>query len=534
MRVSHDDAMTTDVPTAAVAPRSVILHVGDHHCEALLTAATEGATRFVTSAPGEPGGRSDSIASALHLLSNQSGYVLTPDDIEAVLLRGRPLRVRLVGEAGDDDRAVLRSLARDGTLHVANPHETPPHGGSRRADWVRQGAEQFNRGAYDVLIVALPSGDVPDWAAQLVTAVQESSLRTDRHLIVLSPGAAIAPALLPGAMVLERDDALRQSLADRLTHIRATRLIPSLPAPMRTLSSTTAIAAGVSFARDGFDETIVYLDISEGSTAVIAHPAGVELLHDAACDLASGAVTLLHRLGAEEVARWIPFPIEAAALQGWAVRRVAAPRAILIDPVDRAIAGGFARAALRALIATAATSPAPTRCIVGPGIVSIGLPTDLLLVVADILPTSRIVAVEADADDLLPVVGYSATQSTTGARSLLVHDALAPLGTVMTVPSRGERNVSTVAAILTGSNNSTRTAIAQDDVTLVALYSAGTVRAIGRDGREEPVTVHGGSGGLLVDTRARPLRGVATRAEARGNVSNRLRAALAGEEMHRE
>jgi hypothetical protein len=38
----------------------------------------------------------------------------------------------------------------------------------------------------------------------------------------------------------------------------------------------------------------------------------------------------------------------------------------------------------------------------------------------------------------------------------------------------------------------------------------------------------------LVDTRARPLRGVATRAEARGNVSNRLRAALAGEEMHRE
>src|SRR6185437_9297354 len=121
-----------------------------------------------------------------------------------------------------------------------------------------------------------------------------------------------------GAMVLERNDAFRQSLADRLTHIRAMRLIPSLPAPMRTLSSTTAVAAGVSFARDGMDETIVYLDISEGSTAVIAHPTGIELLHDAACDLASGAVTLLHRLGAEEVARWIPFSIETAALRRWA------------------------------------------------------------------------------------------------------------------------------------------------------------------------------------------------------------------------
>jgi hypothetical protein len=533
MAVSLDDAMTNDMQTSAVAPRSVILHVGDHHCEALLTAATEGVTRFVTSVPGEPGRQSDGIASALHLLSAQSGYTLTPDDIEAVLVRGRPLRARVVGESGDDDRAALRGLERDGTLHRVNPPETPPRSGSRLTDWVRQGAEQFERGAYDVLIVALPPGDVPDWAAQLVNAVQGSSLRAARHLIVLTSDTEISPTLLPGAMVLERNDALRQTLADRLARIRATRLIPNHPAQVHTLSSITAVAAGVSFARDGADETVAYLDISEGSTVVIAHPTGVELLHDAACDLASGAVALLHRLGGEEVARWIPFPIEATALQTWAVRRAAAPRAILIDPTDRAIAVGFACAALRALVATAAASHAPTRCIVGPGLVGIGRPTDLLLVVADILPASHIVAVEADADDLLPIVGYSATQSTTSARSLLVHDALAPLGTVMTAPSRGERKASAVAAVLAGGNGAMRTAIAPGDVTLVAVPSAGTVRVIWRDGREEAITVHGGPGGLLVDTRARPLRGVATRVDARGNVSNRLRAALAGEEMQR-
>ena len=530
MAVSVDNA-TTDEQASAVAPRNLIVHVGDHHCQALLTAATEGVTRFVTSAPGEPGRQGDGIAAALHRLSDQSGYTLTPDDIEAVIVRGRPLRARVVGEPGDDDRAALHDLERAGALHRVNAPEAPPRGGSRLTDWVRQGAEQFNRGAYDVLIIALPPGDVPDWAAQLVNAVQESSLRADQHLIVLTSGAAIAPALLPRAMVLARNDAFRQTLADRLTRIRATRLIPNLPARIPALSSTMAAAAGVSFARRDANETVAYLDISEGITAVIASPTGVELLHDAAGDLASGAVTLLHRLGADEVARWIPFPIEVDALRTWAIRRVAAPRAILIDPTDRAIAGGFARAALRALAATAAASHTPTRCIVGPGLMSIGGPADLLLIVADTLPASHIVAVEADADDLLPVVGYRAAQSTTSARSLLMYDALAPLGTVMMEPSRGERKASAVAAVLAAGNGATRTTIAQDDVTLVDVRSTGTVRVIGRDGREESVTVCGGPGGLLVDTRARPLRGVATRSEARGNVSNRLRAALAGEDI---
>jgi hypothetical protein len=532
MALFLDDAITTDAQTSAVSPRSVFIHIGDHRCEALLTAATEGATRFVASAPGEPGRQSDSVSPALQVLSDQSGYMLTPDDIEAILVRGRPLRGRVVGESSDDDRAALSGIERNGTLRTVAPVEAPPRGGSRLANWVREGAEQFNRGAIDVLIVALPPGDLPEWAARLINAVHESSLRADRQLIVLASSAEIAPALLPGVVLLERNDVLGQALAGQLAHLRATRLTPDLPARVRALSTTTSVAAGVSFARQDADEILVYLDIAEGSTAVVAHPSGIELLHDAACDLASGAVALLHRLGAEEVLRWIPFPIEAAALRAWAVRRVAAPRALPIDPTDRAIAGGFARAALRSLVATAASHP-PTRCIVGPGLLRLGMPTDALLAVADILPESRTVAVEIDADDLLPIVGYLAAQDTASARSLLTHDALTPLGAVMMLPANGERKASAADAIRTGSSGSTRTAVARDDITPVAVPSAETVHVIWRDGREEPVTVYGGTAGLLVDTRARPLRGIAARADGRGNVSNRLRAALAVDDTQR-
>jgi hypothetical protein len=530
MVVSLDDAMTTDTRTSVVSPRSVILHLGDYRCEALLTAATEGATRFVASAPDEPGPSGDGVATALQMLADQCGDALTQEDIEAIIVRGRPLSARVVGELIDADRAALHAVERDGTVRILTAHDAPPRRASRRKEWAEQIAAQSRRGANDLLIVALPTGNVPVWAAQLVNAVQESPRRADHQLVILASDAALAPALLPDTILLERNDTLPRTLAGTLAHIRAARRAPNLPARAHALSAVAATAAGVSFARGTQDETIAYLNLSEGSTIVIAHPAGIDVLHDADCDMAAGAVTLLHRVGAETIARWIPFPMDAASLRSWAVRRVAAPRALLIDPADRAIAGGFARAVFRVLIARSAAPHTPTRCIVGPGLMRIGMAADAMRAVADSVPVSRLAAIEADVDDLLPAVGYFAMHAADSARSLLAHDALAPLGTILAVPSRGERSDAAVVALLTGSSGETRTPIARDELTPIALRSAGTIRLIRRDGREESCAVGGGPGGVLVDTRARPLRGSAAKADTRGKISDRLRAPVAGEE----
>jgi hypothetical protein len=296
------------------------------------------------------------------------------------------------------------------------------------------------------------------------------------------------------------------------------------------LAWTTAIAAGLSFARTSVEETVAYLDISEGSTVVVARPSGVELLHDATCDSAAGAVTLLQRLGTEEIARWIPFPVEAAALRAWAVRRVAAPSALLIDPVDRAIAGGFARAILRAMLTTVATASPPTRCIIGQGLLHIGTLAEAMSTVADILPASRAVSVQTDCDDLLSVVGYFSTHAAERARDLLAHDALAPLGTLVAVPPHGANRIE---AVQTGTNPVARTTVAQGEVVPITAPSASTVRLLWHGGREETIAIQGGPFGVLIDTRTQPLRGIAVRADARATVSSRLRASLTVEEAQR-
>ncbi|MGI8855986.1 MAG: hypothetical protein ACR2JW_09560 [Thermomicrobiales bacterium] len=529
MAVPVADAMQTDAETAAVSPRQIILHIGDYRCEAMLTAATEGTTRFIASAPGESGQYADAVGVALRLLSEQCGYALTQEEIEAVLVRGRPLLARVVGEPNEEARAALHVTERDGVVRTVAPPAVPPRGG-RLTDWVRQVAEQFERGDVDLLIVALPPGDLPEWAAQLLNAVQAAPPGANRHLIVFASSDALAPALVPGTVLLERNDTLPQRFAERLTRIHIAHRTPDFSASVNVCSSITAVAAGLAFARHDGKEAIAYLDLSEGSTIIVAHPSGVEVLHDAACDSAAGAVTLLHRLGVEAVAQWIPFPIDAAALRTWAVRRVAAPRALLIDPVDRAIAGGFARATLRALVAKSAAIQTATRCIIGPGLLHTNTIEDAMLAVADVLSASRIVEIAMDVDDLMPVVGYFAMHRPDSARSLLTHDALAPLGAILTHAARNERDDSGIAAVLAGHGDETRTTIVHDALTVVDVRSTSVVNVIRRDGREEALVVQGGPGGLLIDTRARPLRGGAGRPTARGNVSDRLRAALAWEE----
>ena len=485
MTMSVAATATLDEHTGAIAPHNFIMCAGDDHSEAILTAATEGATRFIATARGEPGRRDDGIDTILQQISTQSGYVLAPDDIEAVLVRGRPLMSRVVGELSDDALATLRTFEQDGTVRLVSQSETPPHGGSHSAEWVRSVAEQFDRGGIDLLVIALPAGSIPEWAAQLFNALHDSSLRADRHLIVLAPDTAIA-AVLPRCATLAYGNTLRHTLADRLAHIRAAHLVPHFPPSVRALSSTTAVAAGVSFARGAADEAIVYLDISYGTTIVIAHRAGVELLHDAACDLATGAVTLLHRFGAEEIARWIPFPIDAIALRTWAIRRVAAPQALLLDPIDQAIAGGFARAIFRSIFGAAALAHAPTRCILGAGILRINKAADAMHMAADILPPSHTVAVEADVDDLLPIVGYFAVQDSDSARTLLTYDTCTPLGTLMMLPVQRGRKARSVTAVRVDAK---RIALTPDDLTPVPIPSPATLHAIWLDGREEQIFV---------------------------------------------
>src|SRR6478672_6062038 len=92
---------------AAALPRGLILNLGDQTCAAVLVAATEGRTRFVAGAPGDRRAVGGCIPSAIELLSTEAGIPLTMDDFDAGIVRGRPVRLLIVGDETEVDEAAI-------------------------------------------------------------------------------------------------------------------------------------------------------------------------------------------------------------------------------------------------------------------------------------------------------------------------------------------------------------------------------------------------------------------------------------------
>gem|GEM_PF-5883570 len=528
MRTSFGDApITRTDQQGAMLPHQLFATADSLQISISLIALAEGHARFVTGSPAITHEPRRGLPGALDRLAEQCGYALTEELIRAVVVAGPPLAVHIVGDCGTTDQAALDLAEQCGIAHIVAPPILPPRHPARDRSWFEPIADAWKSGRLEALLVVIPPGALPLWVPPLLTTLSNIPCPAHARLLILGSDTDLSTALPPGALLIPRDDRLTERLTDALNRERAVRLLDRFPVEATIVSRPEALTAAARAIASARRVPCVLLDVADGTTVIVANNGTAAVYHHPDIDCARGAVRLLNRVKPDEIARWLPFTLDATALRTWALRRVSWPMAILTDDEDCAVAAALARAALRVVLGTI-TSPIPEGAvwIVGQSIMRLGPPAVALRMIADLMPSVRVATVAGDADDLLAVVGALGSRYPDDVIRPLTDDALLPVGSVIQAVLSGERAGEPLSATFTHGDHTMTVDLLPNAIATIAGDVATTV-TLTRNGRDDaPIRTQGGPGGILVDTRRRPLTAI-PQPGPRPNVSGRLRPALA-------
>jgi len=518
---------TPTVQPGGVTPQLLIVTVDSVQAAVALIAPTEGEARFIASRPAIVDEPHRGILGALARLAADCGFTLAAEMIGATIIAGPPVAVRVVGECDAADAAALATAERFGIARMIAVPVTPPRNPTRDRAWYRSVIDAWRDGRIEALLVVVPPGVLPLWAAQFLTALGVAPASGQARLLLLASDAALADALPADAIVLPRDAHQASHLTGALNRLRAARLLHGSAADAPILARPEALAMAARVVSAACGRPCVYLDVADGTTVIVADENGVAVHHDPEIDAAHGAARLLNRCEAAQITRWIPFAVSASALRTWALRRTSAPTALLADEEDRVIAAGIARAALAMALETIALPiPDGAMWVLGPALARLGSHAAALRLIADLMPSARVAIVTCDDDDLFPAVGALSVSHPADASSLLAHDALVPTGSVVQASSPGRRARGVMTATLTSNDRTVTIEVPPDTLTAIPCLTSATFSLTGDASSGDRISVEGGPGGILVDTRRRPLAAV-TPHPSRASVSGRLRPAAA-------
>ncbi|MCA1668337.1 MAG: hypothetical protein LC793_13280 [Thermomicrobia bacterium] len=508
----------------SILPQMLIATLDSLRTHLSLIAPTEGEARFIAGSAARADEPQRGMPAALDRLAACCGYPLAREMIGAVVVAGPPVAVRIVGEPDATERSILAVAERYGVIVVETV--TPPRHSPRDHSWYQPTIDAWRGERIEVLLIVIPPGVLPVWAAQLLTALGAIAAEPQERCLVLASDPALAMVLPPDALPIARDDHLSLHLTRALNRVRVGALPRRFVETMPLLARPEALMLAIGATKAACGTPCVYLDVAEGTTMIVANDDGVTVYHDAERDYTRGAIRLLNRGKTEQITRWIPFPATAGSLRTWALRRISSPLAPLMDDEDRAIAAALARAALHQALETSAAPIADgAMWMLGPGIARLGSHATALRFVADLLPAGCVAVVACDDADLFPAIGALAAAHPAAAASLLTHDALVPFGSVVQPSSARRHDRANMAATLTHTDGRTMAVdVAANALTTLPYPTAAFLSLTGTASNDAQLTVQGGPGGILVDTRRRPLTAVAPD-PARPNVSGRLRVA---------
>ncbi len=529
MRNAADDVSAVPtIPPGGVTPQRIIVTANSYQANLALIAPTEGDARFIAGSPAIVTEPQRGMRGALARLACQCGYALSGEMTSAVVVAGPPVRLHIVGERSRDDATALGIAERYGVAHVVAETAIPSRQRARNRSWCQPLTDLWRAGRIEALLVVIPPGALPLWAAQLLTALNETESSGDARCLVLTSDTALAAAVPPDTIVIPRGDQSARQLTNAMNRMRTTRCRQWIPDESPLLSRPEALAVAMRAVSVERGQPSVYLDVSEGTTAIIADESGATVYHDPDIDCARGVIRLLNRCAPEQIARWVPFTLDAQFLRTWALRRVSWPMALLTDDEDRAIAAAFARVAIRLVLGKAFERiPDGALWMLGPTLTQLGSSAAALRLVADLMPTIRVAVVACDSNDLIPAVGALAIPYPADASSLLAHDAILIVGSVVQASLAGERTRGALSATLVHDGRTRTTEVAADALTTIVCEGAATLRLTGHGTGGTRIALDGGAGGVLMDTRRRPLAAVTAHA-SRPNVSGRLRPAATG------
>lgn len=336
-----------------------------------------------------------------------------------------------------------------------------------------------------------------------------------RHLVAASP-SALAERLATELTKLADEQAL-----DRIQGYESVSRWSSVPVINRQK------AAGLVtqyLARSG-RRRVALVDLEEAIGLYVATSERLTGAVVADVALTMGITNLLGQTSATALRRWVPFELSEADLAHWAINRSLRPLTVSIDARDQLVEQAFAREAIHlAAGRTAGGICAGAEVVIGSQWLGRwrhpAAAAAVLLDGVQPAPESGLVTLALDQTGLLPAMGALAQAEPAAAAAILEHDALAPLGTALVIhgAADGQRAVSGV--LQQGGGEPRQFEVKGGGLLVLPLgvNDAATIRLTleGRAGLgafrssqtvqlDAPAHVRGGSVGLIIDARPRPL-----------------------------
>lgn len=512
--MGHSDAGVS-LPTeeSAMPSREIVLHLDAHETHAMLIASTEGEARYIAGGPVPAHAPLRGVPMALQLLAELTGEHIDgypPGDLTGVVIASAPMNVLVIGECDATDTTALSAIQDLGIIRRIDAPKPPSRSARRANEWARAVLRDWRAEPRDALLVAMPLGVFPMWASHLLSALRTLDAALRPATIVLSSEPELAAAFGAYGPHVPRGGDLAQELTDALASLYRAAL-PSIPDGVPLAFRKHALVTTVIAAQRTTGAVVCYLDETDGTLIIVAGPQRVRVLYDAAIDSAAGAAALLRRFGHDAIGRWLPNRADEATLRRWAIQRSFWPAAVLTDPADRAYAGALARVAFRSLVSEAQGDiEQATLCILGPAFLRRGSAAEGMRAVADILPMRQSVHVVLDADGLAPLVGFLSRVRPAHAVPLYERDLFESVGTIVPLSALESRGGGIERAALRHGGMEHLIDVRREALHVLPLHTTGVLALTGKSATRELRDVAGGSGGVLIDTRARPLTATAT------------------------
>ncbi len=528
--VATETPGTTLVPQENMTHQRLVFAADSLQVAAALFAPTEGHVRFVARSGAVTSEPQRGLPGALVRLGEQCGYFVSAAMATVAVVSGSPLHIRVIGEPSASDTAALEAIERFGIAAVIPSPAMPPRHPERDPLWVKPAIEALHKGRTEAILVLIPPGILPVWAAQILTEIGENAPVEASHCIIIASDADLANVVPVGATLVIRDDHLAPRVANVLNRIRAGHLLPGMIAGTSVISRPEALVAAARMMWAASETPCVFVDVSDGTTMIVADEPAAIVYHDSGVDFSRGAPALLLRCGVERIARWIPSPIDERTLRAWAIRRASLPVAPLMAREDILIASAFAHAAVSQLMEMARIGiPSNAHWVVGPALARLISPSTAVRFIADLLPASAIAMVTCDTDDLFAAVGALSIPYPTDASDLLTQDGCIIVGSAVRAALTSDPQGSAGQATLIADDRTWKADVASNALTTIACDDAATLTVHGSKPSHNRLAVHGGVAGIVIDTRRRPVDAASSAAE-RPNVSGRLRPAAAMED----
>ena len=251
-----------------------------------------------------------------------------------------------------------------------------------------------------------------------------------------------------------------------------------------------------------------YVDTSVGTELGTGHSAG----------------SLLEAVGVKAIADWLPFIPERGEIRNYALNKSLRPMTVPATLRDLYFEHAFIRAGSRHLlevnaptwrgVKSAATLPDVDLILAGgAGLTGTGYPALNVLLMLDILQPTGITEIKSDPSGMIPALGAMAQVVPEAAAQMLENDSLEHAGTVISLSGQPRKGETALTIKITTDDETVTSEIPGGQ--LVQLPFPATeklkieVRAAGGlsigSKRRIKATISGGTAGIIIDARGRPL-----------------------------